>query len=159
MAIEIRLVTRSDRPWITEAVARTWATPVVVSRGVAHKADELPGLVAVERGEIVGLLTYRIDASQLEVVTIQAFQRRKGVGRRLLEEAKDAARRAGCRRLWLITTNDNTPAQLFCRAVGMSMVAVHRGAVQHSRALKPQIPAVGITGVPIEDEIEFEVTL
>ncbi len=140
-------------------MSREWATPVVVSRGLVHHPEELPGLVAVDGRDTVGLLTYRVDALQLEVVTIQAFKRRRGVGRRLLEAVEGVARRAGCRRMWLVTTNDNTPAQSFYRAAGMRMVAVHQGAVRRSRMLKPEIPAVGLNGVPIDDEIEFEVVL
>jgi ribosomal protein S18 acetylase RimI-like enzyme len=159
MAIDVRPAAAGDRPWIREAVSREWSTPFVVSRGIVYHPDELPGLVAVDDGETVGLLTYRIDALQLEIVTIQTFSRLRGVGRRLLEAAKGIARQAGCQRMWLVTTNDNTPAQSFYHAVGMRVVAVHRGAVQRSRMLKPEIPAVGFNGVPIEDEIEFEVAL
>ena len=159
VGIHIREALADDRAWMRAAISREWATPLVVSRGVAHHADELPGLVAVEAGETVGLLTYRIEGPQLEVVTLQAFRRRTGVGRALLDAAKGVARRSGCSRLWLVTTNDNTPAQAFYLAVGMRMVAVHRGAVQRSRVLKPEIPAVGCNGVSIEDEVEFEVAL
>jgi GNAT superfamily N-acetyltransferase len=72
---------------------------MVVSRGTAHQADGLPGLVAVDAAEPVDVLTYRVDGPQLEVVTLQAFQRLRGVGRTLLEAAKSIAREAGCRRL------------------------------------------------------------
>jgi hypothetical protein len=40
--------------------------------------------------------------------------------------------------------------------MGMRLAAVHCGAVQQSRLLKPEIPLTGLNGVPIEDEIEFE---
>jgi hypothetical protein len=33
---------------------------------------------------------------------------------------------------------------------------VHRDAVAESRRLKPSIPLVGIGGVPITEEIEFD---
>ena len=81
---------------------------------------------------------------------------RQGIGRRLLEAAEDVGRGLGCRRLWLITTNDNRPALAFYQAVGWRQCAIHRGAITKSRRLKPQIPRTGHTGIPIEDEIEFE---
>ena len=58
-----------------------------------------------------------------------------------------------------VTTNDNGPAILFYRAVGWELVAVHKGAIAESRRLKPEIPEVGLGGVPIEDELEFELRL
>jgi hypothetical protein len=66
---------------------------------------------------------------------------------------------AGCRRLWLITTNANHDGLAFYRAVGWSQVAVHRGAVGEARRLKPEIPLHAADGTPIEDEIEFELVL
>jgi hypothetical protein len=65
----------------------------------------------------------------------------------------------GCRRLWLITTNDNEPAMTFYSRWGMHLVTVHRGAIAESRKLKPEISHFGVGGRPIEDEIEFELLL
>ncbi len=79
-----------------------------------------------------------------------------GVGSLLIESVEDVAREAGCTRLWLITTNDNDRALGFYRANGFDVVAVHEGAVDASRKLKPSIPLVNEAGVPIQDEIEME---
>lgn len=59
----------------------------------------------------------------------------------------------------LDSTNDNASAQSFYSAVGMRVAAVHRGAIRQSGLLKPEIPLVGVNGVPIEDEVEFEVAV
>ena len=85
-----------------------------------------------------------------------ACRPRQGIGRRLLEAAEEVGRGLGCRRLWLVTTNDNRPALAFYQAVGWRQCAIHRGAITESRRLKPQIPRTGHAGIPIEDEIEFE---
>ena len=74
----------------------------------------------------------------------------------LLAEARRIAAAQGCRRAWLVTTNDNAPAIAFYLAVGLRLVALHRGAVRDSRAMKPGIPLRGVNDVPIEDELEFE---
>jgi hypothetical protein len=58
--------------------------------------------------------------------------------------------------VWLITTNDNVSAQRFYVAVGFELAAVHEGAVERSRELKPEIPLTGQTGTPIRDELEYE---
>ena len=89
--MQVRDAVEADRPWIRAAVSKDWATPMVVSRGRLHEPDHLSGLVAEDGGKAVGLLTSRIEGPELEVVTLQAFRRRQGVGRRLLEEAKGIA--------------------------------------------------------------------
>lgn len=92
----------------------------------------LPGLVAERDGAPVGLLLYRIERDECEVVVLIAVARREGIGRALLEAVEPIARRAGCRRLWLVTTNDNRSALAFYRTVGWTQVAVHRGAVREA---------------------------
>lgn len=58
----------------------------------------------------------------------------------------NTARQCGCRRLWLITTNDN-------------LVAVHPNALKAARKIKPQIPLIGNWRIPLRDEIELELAL
>jgi len=95
----------------------------------------------------------------LEVVSLHAAIAGRGLGSRLLAAARDRARDLQCRRLWLITTNDNEPAIAFYSRWGMHLAAVHRGAIAESRRLKPEISYFGVGGRPIEDEIEFELLL
>ena len=71
----------------------------------------------------------------------------------------EQARAARCRRVWLVTTNDNTPAQDFYLSRGWKLGAVHAGAVTAARALKPEIPLLGEDGAAIEDELEYELVL
>jgi DNA-3-methyladenine glycosylase I len=72
---------------------------------------------------------------------------------------KKVARQSGCRRLWLVTTNDNLNALRFYQKRGFALVAVHRNALEISRKLKPEIPLIGADGIPLRDEIELEITL
>jgi len=130
-----------------------------MSRGILHDALSLPGLVAERDGVPVGLLLYRMERDECEVVVLIASVRREGIGRALLGAIQPIARRAGCRRLWLVTTNDNRSGRALYRAVGWTQVAVHRGAIREARRLKPEIPEFGEEGTPIEDEIEFELNL
>jgi ribosomal protein S18 acetylase RimI-like enzyme len=157
VSARIRPTVPSDAGWIGRWVSRHFATPQVVSRGVLHDSRDLLGLVAEgPRGQPAGLLLYRIEDGECEVVVLIAAEPRRGIGRALLEAAESPARRAGCRRMWLVTTNDNLGAQRFYEAAGWRRVAVHRGALRVSRRQKPEIPERGARGVPIEDEIEFE---
>jgi ribosomal protein S18 acetylase RimI-like enzyme len=81
---------------------------------------------------------------------------RVGAGAALLEGVGALARGAGARRVWLITTNDNTHALRFYQRSGFDLVAIHRDAVAEARRLKPSIPLVGNDGVPIRHELELE---
>lgn len=136
----------------------SWGAPVV-SRQRAHDLHGLPALVAERAGQLVGVLTYEMRDGDMEVVTIDAVRRRAGVGTRLLAAAVDLARAAHCRRVWLITTNDNLDALRFYQRRSMRIVAVHPGAVDATRLLKPSIPEVGEHGIPLHDEIELEIRL
>ena len=69
------------------------------------------------------------------------------------------AREAGCKRLWLITTNDNLHALRFYQKRGFRLVAVHRSAVDAARQLKPRISLIGNDQIPLPDEIELEMLL
>jgi ribosomal protein S18 acetylase RimI-like enzyme len=155
----VREVAADDRDWITGLLEAQWGSTTVVSRGRAHRADRLPGFVAFDSSGRTGLLTYRIDSGDLEIVTLNALAPRRGVGSALLCAARRTASRAGCARVWLITTNDNVPAIGFYGKLGFECVAVHAGAVEVARRLKPEIPQLGRDGVPIRDELEFEVRL
>ena len=73
---------------------------------------------------------------------------------------KEEATKAGCRRLWLVTTNDNTHALRFYQRRGFRIAAVHTGAIDEYRGtLKPEIGLTGNDGIPIRDEIELELAL
>jgi ribosomal protein S18 acetylase RimI-like enzyme len=157
--IEIHDLEGSDRAWAKAFLEEQSGSARVVSRGRIHYADRLAGYVGVVSGARVGLLTYTIREDELEVVSLHTTLRRHGVGTSMLEAAMKKAQAEGCRRLWLITTNDNDPAVALYRSRGMTLVAVHRGAVAESRKLKPDIPLLGLNGKPIEDELEFEILL
>jgi GNAT superfamily N-acetyltransferase len=153
--VEIRPLEEDDREWVERFVRERWGSPVVVAHGTRYLPRELPGLLALEEGEPVGLLTYSIEDDACEIVTIDSVTESKGVGTALVEAAAEAARAAGCRRLWLITTNDNLRALRFYQKRGFSLVAVHAGAVTEARKLKREIPLVGFEGIPLRDELEL----
>jgi ribosomal protein S18 acetylase RimI-like enzyme len=103
------------------------------------------------------VLTYVLDGDDCEVLTLHAAERFGGTGTALIEAVERLAADAGCARLWLITTNDNVDALRFYQRRGFRLVALHRGAVNDSRArLKPEIPRIGEHGIELRDELELE---
>ncbi len=68
---------------------------------------------------------------------------------RLFEDSE--ARRRGQTRIWLATTNDNLRAINFHQRFGFRLTEVHAGVVDEARKIKPEIPEVGKSGIPIHD--------
>jgi GNAT superfamily N-acetyltransferase len=159
MSFGIRELHDHDRDWVRHVLQAHWGATAIVSRRHVHHADQLPGFLAVREGVPLGLLTFHIAGDQCEVVTLNALVERQGIGTALLQAVQRAARAAHCRRLWLITTNDNVPAIAFYQRRGLMIAAIHYGAVDVARRLKPTIPQIGRGGVPVHDEIEFELSL
>jgi GNAT superfamily N-acetyltransferase len=157
--VSVREPRDDERERIIAILVERWGAPIVVSRGVRHDMRDLPTLVADEDGEIAGVLTYNPGERDAEVVSIDALRQNRGIGTALLDAVVDVALASGWRRLWLITTNDNTAALRFCQRRGWDLVAVHRDAVDESRRLKPEIPQTGDDDIPIKHELELELVL
>ena len=158
-AFQIRPSNKGDRDWAARFIEEHWHSVKIVTRGGVHYADELPGFIAVQEDEPVGLVTYRVDGDECEIVTMNSLVQGVGIGSALLDAVQDIAASAKCKRLWLITTNDNVAALRFYQKRGFSLVAVYRNALEKSRRLKPEIPLVGMDGIPLRDEIELELLL
>jgi len=157
---KVNPVTEEDKPVTTEILKNAWASTISVSKGKALDASELPGFVAVQDDEIIGLITYHIKDNECEIVTLDSLFEGIGVGTALVMAVKQTAINAGCSRLWLITTNDNFEALRFYQTRGFLLVAVHRNAVTEARKnIKPEIPLYGLESIPIRDEIELEMIL
>jgi hypothetical protein len=132
----------------------------VARLGEVIEAAGLPGLVAEREGERLGLLTWILDGDQLEVLSLHCRVENVGAGSALLQAATELAIGRGCRRLWLLTTNDNLRALGFYQRRGLRLCALHAGAVERDRALKPEIPEVNPdNGIPLRDLLELELPL
>ncbi len=156
--MEIRPVRDDEREPVAALLTERWGSPVVVSRGIRHDLRELPTLVAEQDGDIVGIVTYAPADDEAEVPSLDALRPDHGVGTALLDAVIDVALAAGWRRLWLVTTNDNTHALRFYQRRGWQLVAVHRGAVDDARRIKPEIPERGNDDIPIRHELELELS-
>jgi ribosomal protein S18 acetylase RimI-like enzyme len=158
VSVEVTRVAEADRAWADEVESESW-DGLAVRRGEAIDPTKLPAFVARLDGERAGLASYAIRGEECEVVTLTSLREGRGVGRALLDAIRDAALEAGCRRLWLITTNDNLRALKLYQRWGMDLAALHRGALAESRRLKPSIPELGADDIPIAHELELELSL
>jgi ribosomal protein S18 acetylase RimI-like enzyme len=156
---DIRDLTPEDKHWVQRVLVQYWGSTTQITKGKKYQADELPGLVAQRDGSEVGLLTYHIEDGACEIITHNSMAGHGGIGSCLLDAVRNKARELGCKRLWLITTNDNTPALRFYQRRDFEIVGFHRNAVMEARKLKPEIPNIGFDGIPIKHEIEMEYPL
>ena len=153
--IRIRPVSDGDRPMLSWLVAELWGSEAVAVHGTVFQPAELGGFIAERSGRLTGLLTYHVAGDVLEIVTLNAIERRVGIGTLLIEAAVGKARRCGGREIRLTTTNDNIDALRFYQRRGFRLAELRPGAVDRSRQEKPQIPTVGSYGIPLRDEIDL----
>lgn len=160
--VTVRDFAPADRAWAAALIGmHSGGTSDVARLGEVLDPLALDGLVAELDGEPVGLATvHETPERGMELVTLHADSRGKGAGSALLHTAWQVAAASGHHRLWLVTTNDNLAALHFYLRRGMHVAAVHGGAVDRDRALKPEIPATnGENGIPIRDLVELELTI
>ena len=153
--IRVRPVGNGDRPMIAWLMVELWGSELQVVHQSVYRPAELPGLIAERAGRVVGLLTYQVSDEMLEVVTLNAIERRTGVGTVLMEAVVADARQLRCQEIRLTTTNDNLDAIRFYQRRGLRLVALRPGAVDQARLEKPEIPRVGDYGIPLRDEIDL----
>ncbi len=159
MKFKIKKTTDKDKEWLLEIV-RGWGADFIVSRGRKIYPTEIESYYAEDdSGKKLGLISFEITGDQCEIVTLDAFEKFKGVGTVLLKEVVDEVRQRGCKRIWLVTLNDNLDAIRFYQKRGFTIAAVHVNALKRSREIKPQIATIGQYGIPLRDELEFEMLL
>ena len=158
MPVTVRPITPHDLPEIRAELITHWHDTRIWSLGRCHQADALPGFVAEANGTFAGLITLNMDPGgwQCEVITLSSRATAPGIGATLLSAAETHARTAGCRRIYLTTTNDNSRAIRFYQRQGWRFAALHKGIVDRVRTLVPDLPLLGHDGIQIRDEIEFE---
>ena len=155
--IRVRPAAPTDRDWIAAFLAEHGSLRVARGGELVGPFDH-PMLVAETSDGAVGLLTYIVDGEACEVLTLHAVRQWAGAGSALIAAVRAVAAEQGCRRLWLVTTNDNVDALRFYQRRGFRLAAVRPGLVDEARrTLKPEIPETGAYGIPLRDEIELEI--
>lgn len=154
--MQVKPLSAADKAWVLERTELLFSGAFLVSRDIVHDPTQLPGFIAVQDGERVGLGTYHIDGCHCEIVSLDALCQYLGIGSELLLAIEAAARAEGCTRLWCITTNDNLDSLRFFQRRGFVINDFRLDSMQKIRLLKPGIPQTGCNGIPIRDEIEME---
>ena len=157
--MNIRRLTVDDLPRLRQMWKENWGDEFVVAHGVIYRPDTLDGFIAFDGDEWVGEITHTFSGNDCEIVSLDSLREGQGIGTKLINAVVEEARKQNCRRVFLITTNDNLHALGFYQKRGFELVAVHRGAVHESRKIKPGISLIGDNNIPLRDEIELEMVL
>jgi 8-oxo-dGTP pyrophosphatase MutT (NUDIX family)/GNAT superfamily N-acetyltransferase len=159
-AYQLSALDQGDQTWVPDFLRQRWGDIIMITRGKAHDLTLHPGFAVWDGDEVVGLVTYRVSDGECEITSLDSIREGQGIGSALIEATLDHAKKIGSRRLWLITTNDNTHALRFYQKRGFTIVAVHVRAIDRvTRLLKPGIPFTGHDGIPLRDEIELEIPI
>lgn len=157
--MNLRRLSAADLPGLRQFWIEHWGGNEVITRGRVYRPEQVEGFLVEEGREWVGLLTFFIEAGECEVTSLDSLREREGIGSLLIQKILEEARARGCRRLFLITTNDNLNGLGFYQKRGFEIVTIYRGVVNESRKRKPGISLVGMHGIPLRDEIELEINL
>jgi putative acetyltransferase len=95
---------------------------------VAVSGGEVVGYVRLKRGEGLGS-----HAGEVSTLAVHPDHRRKGIGRRLMEEILKVANGLGLRRVWLTVTADNYAAIHLYKGMGFEVEGRERQAVRRGR--------------------------
>lgn len=159
MTVTFRRTRPEDTAQVCSFWKEHWGGEFMVVHGSIYRPDQLEGILAEDGVDWVGLVTYRVDGTGCEIVSLDSQCEGQGIGTRLIEEVASEARRAGCTRLYLSTTNDNLEALKFYQKRGFVLAAIRPGAVDEARKIKPTISLIGSHGIRLRDEIALEMTL
>ena len=152
--VELRMVPAGD-----PAVAgflRERGMAVVARRAALIDALARPAITAIEDEELAGVLSYDLGPIECEILALYTARQWSGIGSALLGAVVHLATASGCRRCWVVTTNDNVDALRFYQRRGFHLTALRCGAVDEARrVLKPAMALIGEYGIPLRDELEL----
>jgi hypothetical protein len=156
MQYSIREKTSSDNALIIPCISLSWGSDRIISKGTIFNVSDLAGYVAVENNRIVGVGLYSVNSNECEIVLIESYVHSVGIGSTLLKKIIGISKTNDCKRIFLITTNDNIDALKFYQK-SMTIKGMYCDSIKDERKLKPEIPLTGKYGIPIRDEIELEI--
>lgn len=148
-------ISNTNRELVNKFIKSNWYSTYMVIHGEIFDMTLLDGFVVYKNEEIAGLITYFISNNECEIISLDSLIENKGIGTRLIDEVVKVSKNKGCKKLKLITTNDNINAIKFYQKYGFDINCIYKNAVNISRKLKSSIPEIGNCGIRIKHEIEF----
>ncbi|MGE7216657.1 GNAT family N-acetyltransferase [Priestia koreensis] len=153
-ALSVMKKDESDEQWIEQVLEEYWGGTTMVTRGTSHNLLQYPAWVAKRGDQPSGVLIYRMEQNECEILLLQSFDKYKGIGTQLLSTFLQSVQHEA-ERIWLITSNDNLDALRFYQKRHFSLTHVNVDAITRARETKASIPLTGYYGIPIKDELQL----
>jgi|AGTN01.1.fsa_nt_gi Acetyltransferase (GNAT) family. len=155
----VKKITSESRERVNQFIKDRWYSDDMVVRGIIYDITRMDGFAVFDSSEIIGLITYRTEGGECEIMSLNSLRENSGIGTALINNVIETAAGMKCSKVKLITTNDNIDALRFYQKRGFDLVRLYHNALDVSRKLKPSIPALGNYNIPLKHELELELDL
>ena len=156
MIENIERISNETRDLVNQFFIDNWFSTDMSIRGEIIDGTKLDGFLLREENTIIGLVTYTFFEDICEIVSLDSKRQNIGIGSVLLKEVEKFAMDNNCKKMRLITTNDNMTALQFYQKRGYCLTKLYPNAMEEVRKVKPNVPAIGDNDIPLRDEIELE---
>ena len=156
MINKIERISNETRDLVNQFFIDNWFSTDMSIRGEIIDGTKLDGFLLQEDNTIIGLVTYTFFGDICEITSIDSKKENIGLGSALLKEVEKVAKDNNCKKMRLITTNDNMRALQFYQKRGYCLTKLYPNAMEEVRKVKPDIPELGDNDIPLRDEIELE---
>ena len=159
MINRIERISNKTRNLVNQFFIDNWFSTDMSIRGKIIDGTKLDGFLLQENETIIGLITYTFFEDICEIVSLDSKKENMGIGSALLKEIEKIAIDNQCKKMRLLTTNDNMRALQFYQKRGYCLTKLYPNAMEEVRKQKPSVPLIGDNGIPLRDEIELEKNL
>lgn len=156
MIENIERISNETRDLVNQFFIDNWYSTDMSIRGEIIDGTKLDGFLLQEENTIIGLVTYTFFGDICEIVSLDSKKENIGIGSALLKEIEKIAIDNNCKKMRLITTNDNMRALQFYQKRGYCLTKLYPNVMEEVRKVKPNVPALGDNDIPLRDEIELE---
>ncbi len=77
-----RRIEQSERIWIDDFITNHWGSNIVDIHNKSFTPSQLNGYIASEGEEKIGLITYKIQNAECEIVTLNTLVENEGIGKK-----------------------------------------------------------------------------
>ena len=159
MIENIERISNETRDLVNQFFIDNWFSTDMSLRGEIIDGTKLDGFLLQEENNIIGLVTYTFFGDICEIVTLDSKRENMGIGTALVKKIEKIAIDNNCKKMRLITTNDNMRALQFYQKRGYCLTKLYPNAMEEVRKAKPNVPMIGDNDIPLRDEIELEKNL
>lgn len=156
MIENIERISDETRDLVNQFFIDNWFSTDMSIRGEIIDGTKLDGFLLQEENTVIGLVTYTFFGDICEIVSLDSKRENIGIGSALLKEIEKIAIDNNCKKMRLITTNDNIRALQFYQKRGYCLTKLYPNAMEEVRKVKPNVPELGDNDIPLRDEIELE---